>query len=258
MPRLPSADSEALFDFLGYLAELELDEPYPSEVLVRMKGIVRCDDIVYQDCDPTAKRFHALIGIGPDDADDDDDEVLYWSTGTCPISEFRALTGNLCAVTMSDVISRPRYHESPIFRDYFRLAGVDHMVDLGLSAQPSHHRSFVLFRGAGSSDFSQRDRAVLEMLRPHLYRLEAHADLRRQLSEALRAKEVGVESIPIADLTPREREIVYLVAEGKTNAQIATQLWVAPSTVKKHLENIYAKLGVGGRTAAVARLHSAR
>ena len=43
------------------------------------------------------------------------------------------------------------------------------------------------------------------------------------------------------------------MAEGKTNAEIASALWVAPSTVKKHLENVYAKTGVG-RRAAAARL----
>jgi DNA-binding CsgD family transcriptional regulator len=40
---------------------------------------------------------------------------------------------------------------------------------------------------------------------------------------------------------------------GKTNADIAGLLWLAPSTVRKHLENVYAKLGVSTRTAAVAR-----
>jgi DNA-binding CsgD family transcriptional regulator len=55
-------------------------------------------------------------------------------------------------------------------------------------------------------------------------------------------------------LTPREREVLGLVAEGLTNAQIAGRLWVAPSTVAKHLEQAYAKLGVHSRTAAVARL----
>jgi DNA-binding CsgD family transcriptional regulator len=54
-------------------------------------------------------------------------------------------------------------------------------------------------------------------------------------------------------LTAREREVLTWVARGKTNAQIARLLWLAPSTVAKHLENIYAKLGVKTRTAAVAR-----
>ena len=56
-----------------------------------------------------------------------------------------------------------------------------------------------------------------------------------------------------AQLTAREREVLALVAQGKTNAEIAELLWLAPSTVRKHLENVYAKLGVSTRTAAVAR-----
>ena len=54
-------------------------------------------------------------------------------------------------------------------------------------------------------------------------------------------------------LTAREREVLAWVARGKTNAEIAHLLWLAPSTVRKHLENVYAKLGVSTRTAAVAR-----
>ena len=54
-------------------------------------------------------------------------------------------------------------------------------------------------------------------------------------------------------LTPREREVLAWVARGKTNSEIAQLLWLAPSTVRKHLENVYSKLGVGTRTAAVTR-----
>lgn len=55
-------------------------------------------------------------------------------------------------------------------------------------------------------------------------------------------------------LTPREHEVLCLVAEGLTNVEIARRLWVAPSTVAKHLEQAYPKLGVRSRTAAVAKL----
>ena len=54
-------------------------------------------------------------------------------------------------------------------------------------------------------------------------------------------------------ITPRERDILGLLTQGKTNSEIAEVLWIAPTTVGKHLENIYAKLGVNTRTAAVAR-----
>jgi DNA-binding NarL/FixJ family response regulator len=53
-----------------------------------------------------------------------------------------------------------------------------------------------------------------------------------------------------ADLTPREFEILQLVAEGNTNAEIAKRLWVTQWTVKFHLANAYRKLGVSNRTEA--------
>ena len=59
-------------------------------------------------------------------------------------------------------------------------------------------------------------------------------------------------------LTAREREILDLVAEGRTNAQIAERLWLSPGTVRKHLDNVYAKLGVHTRTAAAAFVREQR
>ena len=54
-------------------------------------------------------------------------------------------------------------------------------------------------------------------------------------------------------LTPREGEILRLVAEGQTNRQIAARLIVAVGTVKIHVEHILAKLGVSDRTQAAVR-----
>lgn len=58
----------------------------------------------------------------------------------------------------------------------------------------------------------------------------------------------------LARLTPREREVLKLVAEGAKNAAIAAGLGISPQTVRKHLENIFAKLCVDNRTAAAAML----
>jgi DNA-binding NarL/FixJ family response regulator len=51
-------------------------------------------------------------------------------------------------------------------------------------------------------------------------------------------------------LTRRELEILRLVAEGHSNAQLARMLWVTEQTVKFHLSNVYRKLGVSNRTEA--------
>jgi DNA-binding NarL/FixJ family response regulator len=52
-------------------------------------------------------------------------------------------------------------------------------------------------------------------------------------------------------LTRRELEILRLVAEGRTNREVAELLWVSDQTVKFHLANVYRKLGVNTRTEAV-------
>ncbi len=52
-------------------------------------------------------------------------------------------------------------------------------------------------------------------------------------------------------LTPREREVLLLVAEGLSNREVAQRLWISTATVKFHLTKMYEKLAVANRTGAV-------
>lgn len=86
--------------------------------------------------------------------------------------------------------------------------------------------------------FTDRDLSMLRMLAPALARL---------------TRERPTPALP-ASLTVQERRVLSHVAAGQSNAEIAADLFVAPSTIRKHLENSYRKLGVTSRGAAVARL----
>jgi len=92
-------------------------------------------------------------------------------------------------------------------------------------------------RGSGP-DFSERDRALLTLLRPHLHKAYLDAERRRH---------------PVPQLTPRHWDLLRLVAAGHTNAQIARRLGISEGTVGTHLENVYGRLNVSSRTAAVTR-----
>lgn len=104
----------------------------------------------------------------------------------------------------------------------------------------------------------RRDGALPAALAEWLESASAPPLTHRRGNRCLRVERSGdslllEESNEHARLTAREREILTWVARGKTNPEVARILWVAPSTVRKHLENIYAKLGVSTRAAAVAR-----
>jgi pimeloyl-ACP methyl ester carboxylesterase/DNA-binding CsgD family transcriptional regulator len=78
-----------------------------------------------------------------------------------------------------------------------------------------------------------------------------------ELHSFARAAEPRPETEPFPELSNRELDVLGLVAAGRTNAQIASELYLSVRTVERHLSNIYFKLGVSGkaaRAAAAARL----
>jgi DNA-binding NarL/FixJ family response regulator len=79
---------------------------------------------------------------------------------------------------------------------------------------------------------------VLTLLRPHLHQAYLDAGRRRH---------------PVPRLTARQNDLLRRLAAGHTNTQIARHLGISEGTVRTHLENIYDKLHVSSRTAAVTR-----
>jgi DNA-binding CsgD family transcriptional regulator len=74
------------------------------------------------------------------------------------------------------------------------------------------------------------------------------ADGGETVSAPSAVSEVGLDP----GLSPRERQVLSLLAEGQSNKQIARSLSLSENTIKTHLANVYAKLGAGGRTEALA------
>jgi DNA-binding NarL/FixJ family response regulator len=104
---------------------------------------------------------------------------------------------------------------------------------------------------AGASGYllkdSDADQVAAAVRAAHRGELQLDPAIARRLMSSLRA---DPREDPAAQLTPRELEVLDLVGEGKANKEIATDLSIGERTVRTHVSNILAKLGLRSRTQA--------
>ncbi|MGQ4365435.1 response regulator transcription factor [Streptomyces sp. SAS_272] len=113
---------------------------------------------------------------------------------------------------------------------------------------------------AGASGFLLKDAPITDLTRAVRVVAEGDALLSPSVTRRLitdfagswpAARTDGGDNVRLGSLTPRETEILLLVARGQSNTQIAQNLVVAEQTVKTHIGNIFAKLGLRDRAQAV-------
>jgi DNA-binding NarL/FixJ family response regulator len=101
----------------------------------------------------------------------------------------------------------------------------------------------------GADDYLTKPVSVPDLLGAIQARLRrAHE---HQTTPQMRSPE---QLLPLGGLTPREAEVLFWVAQGKTNPEIGLILTVSVATVKKHVEHIFEKIGVENRSAAILRV----
>lgn len=240
MEGLGNADLRGAVEFVEDAWALSGDRPFSGETLDALARLVPCDRLGYADLDRLHRREIEYVG-----ADDDGDIELFWTiVDEHPLCHHQLAYADFSATRLSDVICRRRLVGTRVYAEWFRPFEIEAELEAGIARSRSRTRNFVFERTSG--DFSARDRAVLELVRPHLARIHETTELRRAAGRT--------EPGDLERLTPREAEVLELVACGLTNASIAERLWIAPGTVKKRLDNIYAKLDVANRAAAAARI----
>jgi DNA-binding CsgD family transcriptional regulator len=216
----------------------------PPSLLADLMGQIRCDSLVFCGFDGSRQAYgfgQVLPPYGGENL-----ERVYWQHyRTSRFCSYPARSGDLRSIIKnSDFYSARQWHSTAMYTDFSRPMGQEHNLILCLPEAPpgttvnsERHMRLYLSRGPGP-DFSERDRALLVLLRPHLHQAYRAAEQRRH---------------PMPRLTPRQNGLLRLLAAGHTNSQIARQLGISEGTVRTHLENIYEKLHVSSRTAAVTR-----
>ena len=104
---------------------------------------------------------------------------------------------------------------------------------------------------AGANGYLLKDVSAEELVNAIRRAVAGQPSLSPEAAQVL-MKNVSEPALPHQDMTGRELEILALMVEGLSNNEIAERLFVSQSTVKFHVSNILSKLGVTGRTEAVA------
>jgi DNA-binding CsgD family transcriptional regulator len=239
---LREGDADLLWELVQDARHDDPGTPVPWALLEGLQRLIPCDVYVsFQHHDYGQLRSLVIQGVDEDgrhetvDLDDpssrDERFWQHWWQGPC---SWPQRTGDLHSVRLSTDLF-------PTERD--RLADPSHDGDdvrydmcVSLPAAPGEARRFEFMRIDGPP-FSERDRNLLTLLRPHLIEICLHAERRR----------AGV-----PPLTPREWEVLALAGAGLPYDDIARQLVVSRGTVRKHMENVRARLGVHSIGAAVA------
>lgn len=214
-------------------------DPLAWTLLQGLADLVHADGACYLEQDPYLRRVLLDQDTDPADADDPAEEdfwPLFWACDACSHPQ---RSGDFTRVTMiSDFYTRSEFGRHPM-AELLRATGVKHEAVVPLPPLGTLDRRIMVYR-RGGKDFTERDRALLTLLRPHV--------------ATLHARMVGARDGVATDLlTPRQWQLLRLVAAGAGNRQIARTLRLSEGTVRKHLENIYARLGVNNRTTAIAR-----
>ena len=225
------------------------EEGVPLSLLSDLKNQIPCDSVLFQGYD-TRRNSYWFAQQVPGDREDpnsasDGAFIPFWEHyWECKPCSYPDRTGDFRSIVqVTDFYSVREFHSTGMYCEVYRPQGFEHHIGLFLPEPPgpeaSAGRTARLFfcRGPGPA-FSERDRALLTLLRPHMQQSFLDAERRRN---------------PAPDLTPRHWDLLHLLAAGRTNIQIARQLGLSEGTVRTHLENIYARLEVSNRTAAIIR-----
>ena len=133
----------------------------------------------------------------------------------------------------------------------FALAA-DSSTDISFSLLPRHRGSAhvgaarcLIGLGRGDEAVPHAEAAAELLSRWRGWRVAELVSVQRRLG-------IGPEPSGPAELTPREREVAALLAEGLSNAALAERLYISPRTAAVHVSNILAKLGMASRTEVAA------
>lgn len=220
-------------------ADDDRDGELPPALLNGLDEIVPGGWVCFSELDLAMRRTISFQSSRAAPPDDDAGEDAFWR-GYPELRPCHYLyDGNVTrddVVRLSDFTSYRDLVNTVLYQEYLLPNGERYEMFVPLPTSPGRTRVLVFCRW--DDDFTEAERDLLTLLRPHLVALH----------EARRLHRAG-----IPRLTARQWQVLRCLVAGQSTEQVAAAMCVSRSTVRKHLENIYERMGVTSRTAAVGR-----
>jgi DNA-binding CsgD family transcriptional regulator len=231
-----AVDYERILAIVAEASRGTHDEPLTGIVLDLIRELSLCDVVSYFEGSPWDRRrrrvWSTRFGSPPTE---DQKRIVDDHRFDLPLYPSPPTMGR--AIRISDAMSQRQYRALPIYRLIGRSRRIEYAMDYWMGGFGGPVRGLRFDNAA--HDFSDRTRDAVELLGRHLRTVLARDD-------------PGLLPAWNPFLTPREAEIVALVRGGRTNREIGLELAISPHTVRKHLENAFARIGVHSRAEAVA------
>ncbi len=152
----------------------------------------------------------------------------------------------------TDILEENIRIQTEIYREYFSENDIKYGCGIIIIHEGRILGIYNLFRSEIRSDFSDRDMYILNVMKRHIERMLYNAILNSNMIDNRVDFSCFSEKYKV---TSRETEIIRFINQGYSNQEIADNLVISLSTVKKHIYNIFDKVGVSNRSQLSAVLH---
>lgn len=181
-----------------------------------------------------------------------EDSVQAYIRSGYPFIDRYGATADWTPQSAARVVGARTWQNSPTADALRQAFGTRHVFGLPLPQRGPHVSGFLVHRSGG--DFSRHDERYAARVQPLLKAATAHRSLLMALRESSgSARRRQANHALAAPLTPRETNVLHLLATGLTAEVIGRRLGISPRTVHKHLNALYRKLGAADRLSAVLR-----
>lgn len=148
----------------------------------------------------------------------------------------------------SDLLNEGIRKKSRYYNEYIKKNGFEYVLNCEYAYDAINFASLTLYRDSNLGNFTDDEMNYLELLTPCII-----SGINRSLDYNISdSKDNFLDNF---SLTDREKDIINLVYEGKTNKEIGDLCFISENTVKKHLSNIYNKMDISNRSKLINYLN---